>query len=120
VPWLPDGIRLVEMAGEPGRTHLRWEVRADSACFRGHFDGEPILPGIAHLALVTDAAARITARECVVVEVKSLRLRQAVRPGDPIEGTVEGPDAAGRVRFDLRVASGPAASGVLVVQAVDA
>jgi len=120
VPWLPDGIRLVQMTGEPGRAHVRWEVRGDSACFRGHFDGEPILPGIAHLALVTDATARITARECVVVEVKSLRLRQAVRPGDPIEGTVEGPDADGRVRFDLRVASGSAASGTIVVRAVDA
>ena len=120
VPWLPEGIRLLSLSAEPGRTRVAWEVAADCACFRGHFDGAPLLPGITHLALVTQAAARMAARECVLVEVKSLRLRQPVGPGDRIEGTVEGPDAEGRVRFDFRVGDRPAAAGVVVVSLGDA
>jgi hypothetical protein len=74
-----------------------------------------LLPGITHLALVTYAAARMAARDCALLEVKSLRLRQPVGPGDRIDGTIEGPDAEGRVRFDFRVRDRPAAAGVVLV-----
>ena len=36
----------------------RFSLAEDSPCFDGHFDGAPILPGIAHLALALTACAR--------------------------------------------------------------
>jgi 3-hydroxymyristoyl/3-hydroxydecanoyl-(acyl carrier protein) dehydratase len=117
MPWLPAGIRVLEWSREGRRARGVWEVAADCPCFRGHFEGEPILPGITHLALVTDAAARLSGREAVLVEVKSLRLRRPVLPGDRIEGTIDGPEGGGLFRFDLRVGTGSAASGVVTVEA---
>lgn len=67
-----------------------------SPFFAGHFPGHPILPGIAHLALV--------ARElggAPLTEVRNLKLRLPVLPGDVLDLTLErGED--GLVRFELR------------------
>ena len=113
--FLPDGIRLLEItpAGGTGGARLLWEVSPDCACFRGHFEGDPLLPGITHLALLADAASRLAGGPRTIAEVKSLRLRRRVRPGDHIAGTLEGPDAEGRLRFDLRVEGDTAAAGVV-------
>ena len=112
---LPDGIRVLEVSPAGGGAHVLWEVTGECACFRGHFEGDPLLPGITHLALLADAATRLAGRARTISEVKSLRLRRPVRPGDRVHGTLEGPDADGRLRFDLRVEGGTAASGVVVV-----
>jgi 3-hydroxyacyl-[acyl-carrier-protein] dehydratase len=60
--------------------------------FAGHFPGHPILPGIAHLALV--------AQNTPVAEVRNLKLRRPVVPGDVLDLSLE--EEGGLVRFELR------------------
>ena len=60
-------------------------MRPEWAYFVGHFEGRPILPGIAHLALVRDTLRRATDPELELVAVESLRLRHVVSPGDVLE-----------------------------------
>jgi len=71
-------------------------VPADSPFFAGHFPGRPILPGIAHLALVSRA---IGGR--AIAEIPSLRLRSPVLPGDVLAVRIDGPGEDGTVRFEL-------------------
>lgn len=81
----------------------RIEIPESSPFFAGHFPGHPILPGIAHLALV--------ARElgAPLVEVRNLKLRRPVLPGDVLDLIPErGED--GLARFELR-RGGEAVSG---------
>lgn len=73
----------------------RIEIPAASPFFAGHFPGHPILPGIAHLALV--------ARElgAPLVEVRTLKLRRPVLPGDVLDLSLDRGDE-GLARFELR------------------
>jgi predicted hotdog family 3-hydroxylacyl-ACP dehydratase len=82
--------------------------------FAGHFPGRPLLPGIAHLALLCqvleELAADVLGSEAPgntpIVEVRRFRLRREIVPGDRIELRVQGCDEAGAesgtFRFELR------------------
>jgi 3-hydroxymyristoyl/3-hydroxydecanoyl-(acyl carrier protein) dehydratase len=72
----------------------RIEVPEDSRFFAGHFPGHPILPGIAHLALVAQALG-----DPPLAEVKTLKLRKPVGPGDVLDLNLEEGDL---VKFELR------------------
>jgi predicted hotdog family 3-hydroxylacyl-ACP dehydratase len=61
------------------------DVPAGGAWFEGHFPGRPILPGVAELALATDALARETGRPIALQGIAFARLRQLVFPGDRLE-----------------------------------
>jgi 3-hydroxymyristoyl/3-hydroxydecanoyl-(acyl carrier protein) dehydratase len=76
---------------------MRFPVPPDSPYFAGHFPGHPILPGIAHLALVTQALGGAS-----ILEIPALRLRSPVRPGDVLTAKIDRSPEDGPVRFELR------------------
>jgi len=80
--------------------------------FVGHFVGRPILPGIAHLALVRDALRRTVDPELELVVVTALRLRQLVGPGDGLDLQVS-PTRDAEWAFELRRGSDLASKGVV-------
>ncbi len=103
----------------PGRSALsavaELLVPAGGPIFAGHFPGRPLLPGIAHLALLCQVLEELAARgilggeapgNTAIVEVRRFRLRREIGPGDRIELRVEGWDEAGAesgsCRFELR------------------
>lgn len=103
----------------PGRSALcavaELLVPAGGPIFTGHFPGRPLLPGIAHLALLCQVLEELAARgtlggeapgNTAIAEVRRLRLRREVVPGDRIELRAEGWDetraAGGSCRFELR------------------
>jgi 3-hydroxyacyl-[acyl-carrier-protein] dehydratase len=55
-----------------------------SPLFTGHFPGHPILPGVAHLALVTRAIADWQGRQVVLASVRSWKLRRPAEPGETL------------------------------------
>jgi len=86
---------------------LRIEVPEDSPFFAGHFPGHPVLPGIAHLAFVARALG-----DGPLAEIRTLRLRRPVFPGDTLDLLLEEGDE-GLVRFDLRRGEEVVSSGVV-------
>jgi 3-hydroxyacyl-[acyl-carrier-protein] dehydratase len=97
-------FRLIA-AGEEGR--FRIEIPAASPLFAGHFPGQPILPGIAHLAIV-ECALRSP-----LAAVRGLRVRRPVLPGEALELSVGKPDADGWTRFEIRRQEAPVAGGAV-------
>lgn len=86
-------------------------IPPDHPYFTGHFPGHPILPGIAHLALVAQALGGFSAT--AIAEIPSLRLRSPVRPGDVLALKIDGPTDEGSVRFEVRRGDDVASSGSL-------
>jgi 3-hydroxyacyl-[acyl-carrier-protein] dehydratase len=74
---------------------MRITIPEGSPFFAGHFPGHPILPGIAHLALVAKALGNQP-----LAEVRVLKLRKPVLPGDVLDLSIEETD--GLVRFEIR------------------
>jgi predicted hotdog family 3-hydroxylacyl-ACP dehydratase len=67
---------------------------AGSSMFAGHFPGRPLLPGIAHLAMLIQVLEGLAARgklggdslvNTAITAVRGFRLRREVVPGDRIE-----------------------------------
>jgi predicted hotdog family 3-hydroxylacyl-ACP dehydratase len=90
-------------------------VPAGGPIFAGHFPGRPLLPGIAHLALLCQVLEELAARgtlggeapgDTAIAEVRRFRLRREIVPGDRIELRVEGwaeaPAESGSFRFEVR------------------
>jgi 3-hydroxymyristoyl/3-hydroxydecanoyl-(acyl carrier protein) dehydratase len=84
----------------------RIEVPEGSLFFAGHFPGHPILPGIAHLALVAQGSP--------VSEVRNLKLRRPVVPGDVLDLSLEEGES-GLVRFELRRSDEAVSNGMIRV-----
>jgi predicted hotdog family 3-hydroxylacyl-ACP dehydratase len=70
------------------------EVPGDSPLYAGHFPGRPMLPGICHLAFVTEALGGRAPDE-----IAFLKLRRQVSGAARLTLTLDGSDADGKVRF---------------------
>lgn len=96
-----------------------FKVSERSRCFDGHFDGAPILPGVAHVALALSACAKQAGRPVALKGLRDFRLRRPLRPGDEVEVVLtEGKDAA-FVRFEIRCLGESVTVGLLVFNSAD-
>ena len=74
---------LTQLSGTAERMTASAGVPGDSAWYAGHFPDNPILPGIAVLALVEEAIIASELREGRRVTITGVvRVRLPVRPGD--------------------------------------
>ncbi len=86
-------------AESPGRLTARKCVAADLDVFRGHYPGQPVLPGVLLCEAAMQAGAVLIARQasdssvsgCVPVatRINNVKFRQMVRPGDTLVIEVE-------------------------------
>jgi 3-hydroxymyristoyl/3-hydroxydecanoyl-(acyl carrier protein) dehydratase len=97
-----DPFRLLE-TGEGHR--FRVEIPAASPLFAGHFPGHPILPGVAHLAIVERALG------VPIIAGRSLRLRRPVTPGEALDLSLGPPGDDGWTRFDISREGAPVSGG---------
>jgi 3-hydroxymyristoyl/3-hydroxydecanoyl-(acyl carrier protein) dehydratase len=104
-----DGLTIVEEAVDDAGWRARLRVETSSRAFAGHFEGQPILPGVACLVIVRHA---LRAMGGTLRALPSVRFRQAVRPGDVLEVSAARPDAEGSSRFEVRVWGALAVTGV--------
>lgn len=100
------------LAASAGSSYFKVSER--SRCFDGHFDGAPILPGVAHVALALSACVKQAGRPLVLKGLRDFRLKRPLRPGDEVEVVLtEGKDAA-FVRFEIRCLGESVTVGLLV------
>ncbi len=86
-----------------------------SRWFSGHFRDDPILPGIAQLAMVSEAVSQTLGAGLRVGGFKRVRFRQIVRPDDTL--WIEAmPSKGGKYSFTITVDGESACSGILMTK----
>ena len=90
-------------------------IPADSPWFKGHFPGDPMLPGIAQLHLVMDAIRASLGQGVRLVGLKRVRFKRVIRPEETIEIAADPvPDKPGMIRFQLTIEGENACSGLML------
>jgi 3-hydroxyacyl-[acyl-carrier-protein] dehydratase len=117
--------RVVELG--PGRIVTEWDVRADAHFFRGHYPGQPLVPGV----LICESAFQSGAILCaaderdsipegavpVLTRIADARFRRRVGPGETLRCEATLDERVGPARYmTAKVSSGGQA--VLRVQFV--
>jgi 3-hydroxymyristoyl/3-hydroxydecanoyl-(acyl carrier protein) dehydratase len=110
---------IEHVPGPPGAPAgvQHYKVSARSRCFDGHFDGAPVLPAVAHVAVAVSACATRAGRPVVLTGLRELRVRRPLGPGDDVEVVLTVEADAANVAFDIRRRGEPVSAGVLVVVA---
>jgi 3-hydroxymyristoyl/3-hydroxydecanoyl-(acyl carrier protein) dehydratase len=94
------------------RLHAAREIAPDHPAFAGHFPGQPLLPGVALLAEVMEAAQAepvLAARLAGVSTLQQAKFLSPVRPGDRLHVDLQWDDAG--LRFEVRCGERVAARG---------
>ena len=86
-------------------------IPAQHPAFDGHFPGAPLLPGV---VLLDEMLQVVQAEAWSISTAKFLR---PVRPGETLTLEHEPPLANGAVRFTIRSAGQPVATGTLIPRA---
>jgi len=95
---------------------FRFKVSPDSDCFTGHFEGLPVLPAVAHLAMVMTACARRQGRAVTLIAAREVRFKRPLRPGEEVEIVLADGGEPSSVRFEMRCNRELASRGLLVVE----
>jgi len=91
--------------GESGAIDFQACAGLSSPWFEGHFPGEPILPGIAQISIIWDSIRKNAGHDAVITEVKRLRFRRIVRPGEELSVAVE-PDKNKKGQYAFKITAG--------------
>ncbi len=96
------------------------EVLPDSPWFSGHFPGDPILPGIAQLAIVFDVINQLSDQNLKISGTKKVRFRQIIRPNDNLR-IIATPRKENATSFSFRVIvkGEVACSGIMITKKID-
>jgi peptidoglycan/xylan/chitin deacetylase (PgdA/CDA1 family)/3-hydroxymyristoyl/3-hydroxydecanoyl-(acyl carrier protein) dehydratase len=117
----PFRQELSQLSGTADQLTASASVPGDSAWYAGHFPGNPILPGIAILALVEEAIITSELREgrrVMITGVGRVRFRLPVKPDDRItlKITREKKRDGLAYLFAVSLAGEPACSGIFTMQ----
>jgi len=101
--WLP--LKDSRMTRE-GRWESSVRLGPSSEWFSGHFDGSPLVPGVALLALAAETVKRQGCQQDRLLEVSgfsSVRFRRLVFPGEELLISVDAMPPGSEAKLDFHV-----------------
>ena len=89
------------------------ELHHDQFFFRGHFDSQPILPGVAQLHWAIEAAQRFLAVRGPFRSVRNLKFRRVLVPPNTVRLSLSRLATAGEFRFSYSIGAQEYSTGQL-------
>jgi 3-hydroxyacyl-[acyl-carrier-protein] dehydratase len=94
---------------EPIRAEI--QVPTESPWFDGHFPGEPLVPGVAQLAMVADLLGEALGFPVTLTGVSRVRFKQAIRPAETITVRITPKEDPLAFSFNIERGAEPVCSG---------
>lgn len=88
---------------------------ATSPWFLGHFPGDPILPGIAQLHMVTECIEQVLQQKLVLKNLARVKFKKLIRPGDVLDIHAVAGKQENNYTFSIQHNDQQACSGRLVL-----
>lgn len=76
---------VLSISDEPPQTRILLEVSSELCWFRGHFPGQPVLPGIVQLHWAILVCRVLYGFESVPLEIKRLKFKKVIVPPRTLE-----------------------------------
>lgn len=71
---------VTDIINEGGRFTATVELNPSHPVFAGHFPGQPVLPGVFMVEIVSSLAARLTGVEGAVTEIQAMKFLKMIDP----------------------------------------
>lgn len=93
------------------------QIQAESLWFSGHFPDQPILPGIAQLALVCDTIGQGLGGHAVISDFSRVKFKKMITPGEQLK-IVASPKSGPDETYAFRILAGDeiACTGTLTLK----
>lgn len=96
---------------QSGVAHARYRIREDEFFCRGHFPGNPIVPGVIQCEMMAQSCAvlvldALKGKTTLYTGMEKIKFKHVVRPGDLCEITAHLDDVRGNIYFcsaDIKV-----------------
>jgi 3-hydroxyacyl-[acyl-carrier-protein] dehydratase len=102
---------------QTGTDHLTATVTtaADAPWFSGHFPGQPVLPGVAQLEMVTDLISTLSGKPVFVDSLSRVKFRKLIKPGELLGIEVSIDKRKGAYAFRITSRQDIVSSGILTI-----
>jgi len=114
---LPDADdsfpRVLSVTADSGCVRVKLDISPDLAWFRGHFPGQPVLPGVVQLHWAVIVARAIFELSGTPREIKRLKFKKVVTPPQVLQLSVSR-QASNEVQFEFRAHDAQNSLGRLV------
>lgn len=116
---LQDSLVAIDPGIEPGSWEAKFCFDPSLSLFRGHFPGNPLLPGVMQVEMAHLAMSRITGSNYRIIRVKKAKFTGQVFPGDQITVRLAAKDREDylQVKAQLSVGEKKVGSVILDLQA---
>lgn len=101
------------IAREPLSATLRLDIEPRHPGFAGHFDGQPVLPGVVQLDWAERFARELFALQPALAGLDQLKFQQVIRPGSSVALNLAVNADGSELRFTITSEHGAHASGKL-------
>ncbi len=105
-----------QTADEDGPWSFRVQIPEDSPFFGGHFPGNPILPGVAQLALCSQLIQAALHESTQLTGIRTLRFKAPALPGDVLQVGLRRVPRPGELAVTIRRGGDEIANGALLIQ----
>ena len=113
---MPDTrYRLTGLHHDDGKLRCQLTVPADSPYFEGHFPGNPIVPGVAQVQMLSEALTVVLGHEVQWRALEQVRFRRPIQPDVACQLEVDIDHGCDRVTFRLADAGGLTTDGALTL-----